>query len=169
MWIVTNGQSRFFGFCPYLHYTGVLGHVNNTSLKQVGFTVFRKIDGCDGWRKDLGGVCLQCIRKSGCKEDWRKRHKHLCVRWTAEHKSIKNRNMETDTCRQPLFLWWKRQPDPQGRTGRNHRIRVGWKKPADGNYVPVGIRWLYRKAFLWCRRQPYPEGNGAGNHNIPLR
>lgn len=27
-----------FRFCPYLHYTGVFGHVNKTCLKQAVFT-----------------------------------------------------------------------------------------------------------------------------------
>ena len=41
---VTNGQSRFFRFCPYLHYTGVFGHVNKTCLKQAVFTGCVRLD-----------------------------------------------------------------------------------------------------------------------------
>ena len=38
------GQSRFSGFCPYLHYTGVFGHVNKTCLKQAVFTGCVRLD-----------------------------------------------------------------------------------------------------------------------------
>ena len=51
----------------------------------------------------------------------------------------------------------------------SNRLCVWWKKPADGNFLSVGIRRLHGKAGIWCCRQPYPEGNGAGNHNIPIR
>lgn len=39
-----TGQSRFFELCPYLHYTGVFGHVNKTCLKRAGFTGFVRSD-----------------------------------------------------------------------------------------------------------------------------
>lgn len=32
------GRADFSGFCPYLHYTEVFGHVNKTCPKQAGFT-----------------------------------------------------------------------------------------------------------------------------------
>lgn len=35
-----NGQSRFSGFCPYLHYTLILGYVNKTCTKSDDFTGF---------------------------------------------------------------------------------------------------------------------------------
>ena len=35
----TNGQSRFSGFCPYLHYTVVFRHVNKTCLKLTALQV----------------------------------------------------------------------------------------------------------------------------------
>ena len=34
-----NGQSRFSGFCPYLHYTVVFRHVNKTCLKLTALQV----------------------------------------------------------------------------------------------------------------------------------
>ena len=38
------GRADFSGFCPYLHYTEVFGHVNKTCPKQAGFTGYVRSD-----------------------------------------------------------------------------------------------------------------------------